>query len=164
MPGAPDVAQALGRHNFPPMQPVMHETAVDFRVRYSEVDRMNVAYHAHYLQWAEIGRTEHLRRHGVRYRDLEERGFRLAVAEASLRLLRPARYDDLLCVTAWLTEVGSRKIVFAYNIERDGELLATAETTLVSLAADGRAGRLPDDVLALMRALLPPSGTKGPNA
>ena len=108
------------------MPTAMHETTVDFRVRYSEVDRMNVAYHAHYLQWAELGRTEHLRRHGVRYRDLEERGCRLAVAEASLRLLRPARYDDLLRVTAWLTEVGSRKIAFAYRIERDGELRASA--------------------------------------
>jgi acyl-CoA thioester hydrolase len=141
-----------------------HETAVEFRVRYSEVDRMNVAYHAHYLQWAELGRTEHLRRHGFRYRDLEERGCRLAVAEAALRWMRPARYDDLLRVTAWVTAVGSRKVAFAYRIERDGELLATAETTLVSLAADGRAGRLPDDVRSMLSVLLPPSGAKGPSA
>lgn len=137
------------------------ETSVEFRVRYSEVDRMGVAYHAHYLQWAELGRTEHMRRHGVRYRELEERGCLLAVSEASIRIVRPARYDDLLRVSAWLTDVGSRKVVFAYRIERvdDGLLLATAETALVSLAADGRPSRLPEDVHVMMRALVVSSAT-----
>ena len=110
---------------------------------------MNVAYHAHYLQWAELGRTEHLRRHGVRYRDLEERGFRLAVAEAALRLVRPARYDDLLRVTAWLTEVG-----LPQGRLRLPHRAATASSSprrrprSSRSTADGRAGRLPDDVLA----------------
>lgn len=137
------------------------ETSVEFRVRYSEVDRMGVAYHAHYLQWAELGRTEHMRRHGVRYRELEERGCLLAVSEASIRIVRPARYDDLLRVSASVTDVGSRKVVFAYRIERvdDGVLLATAETALVSLAADGRPSRLPEDVHAMMRALVVSSAT-----
>ena len=132
------------------------ETSVEFRVRYGEVDRMGVAYHAHYLEWAELGRTEHLRLHGVRYRDLEERGCLLAVTEASIRVVRSARYDDLLRVSAWLTDVGSRKVVFAYRIERvdDGSLLATAETALVSLASDGRPARLPADTLAALRPLV----------
>ena len=131
-------------------------TAVEFRVRYGEVDRMGVAYHAHYLQWAELGRTELMRRHGVPYRQLEERGVRLAVSGAELRLSSPARYDDLLRVSAWLTEVGSRKVVFAYRIERvdDGALLATARTTLISLSPDGRAARLPADTLAALRPLV----------
>lgn len=156
MPGAADVAQALPGAKFPAVTPSPAATAVEVRVRYSETDRMGVAYHAHYLQWAELGRTEHMRRHGVRYRDLEERGHLLAVSEAGLRIVRPARYDDLLRVTAWLTEVGSRKIVFAYRIERadDDALLATLWTSLVSLSADGRSTRLPADALAAMRPLV----------
>ena len=158
MPGAADVAQALPRAKFPPVTPPPATTAVEVRVRYSETDRMGVAYHAHYLQWAELGRTEHMRRHGVRYRDLEERGHLLAVSEAGIRIVQSARYDDLLRVTAWLTEVGSRKIVFAYRIERaeDGVLLATVWTSLVSLSADGRSARLPADALAAMRPLVAP--------
>jgi acyl-CoA thioesterase FadM len=70
--------------------------------------------------------------------------------------VRSARYDDLLRVTAWLTDVGSRRVVFAYRIERadDGSLLATAETALVSLASDGRPARLPEDTLAALRPLV----------
>jgi acyl-CoA thioester hydrolase len=139
-------------------------TSVEFRVRYGETDRMGVAYHAHYLPWVELGRTEHMRRHGVRYRDLEESGHLLAVSEAGLRFVQPAHYDDLLRVWAWVTEVASRRIVFAYRIERadDGVLLATAWTALVSISPDGRPARLPADVLAAMRGLVAapePEGT-----
>jgi acyl-CoA thioester hydrolase len=116
---------------------------------------MGVAYHAHYLVYCELARTEHMRHLGVRYRDLEERGFKLAVSEASLRYARAARYDDLLKVTAWLADIGSRRVVFRYRIERDdGDLLCTAETALVSLDRANRPTRMPDEVLQIMKALV----------
>ena len=130
-------------------------STIEVRVRYGETDQMGVAYHAHYLVYCELARTEHMRRLGVRYRDLEERGFKLAVSEASLRYARAARYDDLLRVTAWLADVGSRRVVFRYKVERDdGELLCTAETALVSLDQDNRPTRLPADTLEIMRPLV----------
>ena len=116
---------------------------------------MGVAYHAHYLVWCELARTEHMRRLGVRYRDLEQRGYKLAVATASLRYAQSARYDDLLRVTAWLADVGSRRVVFHYRVERpeDGALLCTAETALVSLDRNNRPTRLPPETLALMESV-----------
>ncbi len=131
------------------------ETSVEFRVRYSETDQMGVAYHGHYLAWCEMARTEHMRRLGVRYRDLEERGVRLAVSDAHVRFAKSARYDDALRVTAWLTEAASRRITFGYRVERmdDGALLATAETSLVSLDTSGKPARLPPDVLARIEEL-----------
>ncbi len=132
------------------------ESSVDFRVRYSETDQMGVAYHAHYLAWCEMARTEHMRRLGVRYRELEERGVRLAVSEAHVRFSKSARYDDPLRVTAWLAEAASRRISFGYRVERtdDGVLLATAETALVSVDGTGRPARLPDDVLRRLQSLV----------
>ncbi len=132
------------------------ESSVEFRVRYSETDQMGVAYHGHYLAWCEMARTEHMRRLGVRYRDLEERGVRLAVSEARVRFAKSARYDDQLKVTAWLTEAASRRIAFGYRVERmdDGALLATAETELISLDAGGRPARLPEDVTTHLKELL----------
>ena len=132
------------------------ESSIEFRVRYSETDQMGIAYHGHYLVWCEMARTEHMRRLGVRYRKLEDRGFRLAVSDAHVRFAKSARYDDQLRVWAWLTDVGSRRIAFGYRIERvdDGAILATAETSLVSLDGDGRLTRLPDDVLARLEELI----------
>ena len=132
------------------------ESAVEFRVRYSETDQMGVAYHSHYLVWCEMARTEHMRNLGVRYRDLEDRGVRLAVSDAHVRFARSARYDDHLRVWAWLASVGSRQLTFGYRVERvdDGATLATAETALVSLDAGGRPSRLPADVLAHLEELM----------
>jgi acyl-CoA thioester hydrolase len=120
-------------------------TAVELRVRYAETDQMAVAYHTHYLVWCEVARTDHMRRRGVSYRDLEAQGLRLAVVEASVRYRQPARYDDLLAVRCWVRELASRKVVFGYSIERplDRALLATAQTGLIALDRDHRPRALP---------------------
>jgi YbgC/YbaW family acyl-CoA thioester hydrolase len=47
------------------------EAFVEVRVRYPETDRMQVAYHANYLVWFEIGRTE-LMRPTVRWKSATE--------------------------------------------------------------------------------------------
>jgi acyl-CoA thioester hydrolase len=72
------------------------------RVNYSETDQMGVVYHARYLVWLDIARTEHLRRSGMSYRELEEAGLRLAVGEVAIRYRRPARYDDEVRVRCWV--------------------------------------------------------------
>ena len=125
-----------------------------FRVRYAETDQMGVAYHAHYLVWCEIGRTDFIRDQGITYAELERRGHLLAVAEASVRYAASARYDDAIRVETRLSAVKSRTLGFAYEIHRDDPdpaLLATATTTLISLDRDGVPRRLPDAVLDLFR-------------
>ena len=124
-----------------------HEiTAVELRVRYAETDQMGVAHHSHYLVWCEVARTDHMRRRGVTYREIETRGLRLAVVSASVRFRQSARYDDLLSVRCWVREVASRRVVFGYAIDRpdDGTLVATAETALIALDAGLRLTSIPD--------------------
>lgn len=128
-------------------------TTVDVRVRYAETDQMGVAYHSHYLVWCEIGRTDHIRQSGVAYRELEERGVALAVAEARVRYRSPARYDDLVRIATTLPRIGSRAMTFAYEITlvHSGLLLATADTVLVSLDRQMRVTALPGDVRELLQ-------------
>jgi acyl-CoA thioester hydrolase len=121
------------------------ETVSEFRVRYAETDQMGVVYHANYLVWCEIGRTDFIRTAGRSYADLERDGVLLAVTEARLRFRASARYDDLVRVRTSLESVGSRGLTFGYRIERatDDVVLVTASTALVSLRADGRPTALP---------------------
>ena len=115
---------------------------------------MGVVYHARYLVWLDVARCEHLRRTGMSYRELEERGFRMVVAGLTVRYLRGARYDDEVRVRCWVREIASRKVVFAYAVDRisDGELLVTATTTMFVLDAAMRPARLPDDVASWLLA------------
>src|SRR5688500_6115713 len=124
------------------------------RVNYSEVDQMGVAYHARYVVWLDMARTEHLRLAGTSYKEVEASGFRLAVGELSLRFRRPARYDDLLRVRCWVREVASRRVTFGYAVEEaaTGSLLATASTAMMVLNTELAPARLPEAVRAALQA------------
>ncbi|MGH7529026.1 MAG: acyl-CoA thioesterase [Gemmatimonadales bacterium] len=121
-------------------------TAVRHRVNYSETDQMGVVYHANYLVWLDMARTEHLRERGVSYKELEAAGVYLAVTDVRIRYRRPARYDDLIRVRCWVRERGSRRVVFGYAVEQDDteSLLATAETSLIALNAQHALSRIPE--------------------
>jgi acyl-CoA thioester hydrolase len=118
------------------------------RVNYSETDQMGVVYHARYLVWLDIARTEHLRQSGMTYRELEATGLRLAVSDVSVRYRQPARYDDPIRIRCWIREVGSRRVEFGYAVEHaeDGRLLATASTSLIALDTSMTLTRLPERV------------------
>lgn len=130
----------------------------EFRVRYGETDQMGVVYHANYLVWCEIGRTDLIRALGGSYAEIEREGTALAVVEAHLRFMRPARYDDLIRVTTRVTEVRSRVVRFDYEIGTDqGVQLATAYTTLVGMTRDGRSTTLPTALREGLERLCTPS-------
>ena len=109
---------------------------------------MGVVYHAEYLVWCEVGRTEFIRAHYRSYADLEQRGVMLAVAAASLRYHAGARYDDLVRVETRLTRVRSRALEFEYLVRRasTGERLVSASTTLVAVDEAGRGIAIPADI------------------
>ncbi|MDQ3222104.1 MAG: acyl-CoA thioesterase [Gemmatimonadota bacterium] len=131
--------------------PPVSETIV--RVNYSETDQMGVVYHARYLVWLDIARTEHLRQSGMSYRELEGAGLRLAVSEVAIRYRQPARYDDPIRIRCWVRAVASRKVDFGYAIEHaeDARLLATASTSLLTLDSTMALIRLPERVRKALR-------------
>jgi acyl-CoA thioester hydrolase len=131
------------------------EGVTRLRVRYGETDQMGFVYHPNYLVWCEIGRTELMRELGYAYADIERAGIRLAVAEASLRYARAARYDDSIRVVTRIETAQSRTVTFHYDIlrERDDgvELLATAATKLVAIDDNGTPRRLPQELIERFR-------------
>ena len=136
--------------------PTVTETLV--RVNYSETDQMGVAYHARYLVWLDVARTEHLRSRGASYRELETAGLRLAVSEVSVRYRQPARFDDLLRIRCWVRRLQSRRVEFGYAVDHadDGRLLATATVALLALDASMALRRLPAEVGRLLTVAADP--------
>ncbi|HEY8204404.1 MAG TPA: thioesterase family protein [Pyrinomonadaceae bacterium] len=121
-----------------------HEASL--RVRYAETDKMGVVYHANYLIWFEIGRTEYCRARGFSYRDMEEsENAFLVVAESYCRYKAPAYYDDVLIVRTHITELRRRSLRFGYEIIRDsdGVVIAEGETGHVVTDANGHVRTMP---------------------
>lgn len=140
----------------PPSLDALRTTST-FRVRYAETDRMGVVYHAHYLVWCEVGRTDFIRRLGSSYAELEDSGLSLVVVNVAVRYLGAARYDDVVRVDTWLERVRSRTVTFSYEIRRDGETgnsepIVTASTRLMATDRSGSPRTLPEDLLRRLRA------------
>ena len=58
------------------------ETSTEIEVRYAETDGMGVVYHANYLVWFDVARTEFLQELGFPYDKIEEQGYMAPVLEA----------------------------------------------------------------------------------
>ncbi|WP_237690908.1 acyl-CoA thioesterase [Paenibacillus caui] len=119
------------------------------RVRYQESDQMAVVYHANYLNWFEMGRTELIRELGFTYRSMEESGVLLPVTELDVKYKRPALYDDLVAVFTRVVKLTPLRLKFEYEVRRPesreqlegpiwhiedelpGELLVTGSTSHV---------------------------------
>jgi len=93
---------------------------------------MGYCYYGNYAQFLEIGRVETLRELGVSYKNLEESGIMLPVAELNVKYIKPSFYDDLITIKTTITKTPSVKIEFDYEIYNESnELLTIAYTKLV---------------------------------
>ncbi|MEY4111163.1 MAG: hypothetical protein RLZZ46_1518 [Bacteroidota bacterium] len=115
----------------------MFQSETSVRVRYGETDRMGYVYYGNYAMYFEVGRVEAIRDLGLSYRELEESGIMLPVADMSVKYLRPAFYDDLLTIRTTIPELPGTRLKFQYEILNQQNLLLTkGETTLVFVSAE----------------------------
>ncbi|MEC5142826.1 thioesterase family protein [Chitinophaga sp. 212800010-3] len=115
----------------------MFISTTTIRVRYGETDQMGYLYYGNYGLYYEVGRAEAIRELGFSYKELEDQGVIMPVAELHVKYLRPAYYDDLITVKTILKELPkSSKIQFHSELYNEkNELLNVGVTTLVFLDA-----------------------------
>ncbi|MFY9551776.1 MAG: thioesterase family protein [Thermoanaerobaculia bacterium] len=107
----------------------MRAVETELRVRYSETDQMGIVYHAHYLVWFEIGRTDWCRCAGVPYAEMEKAGLFIPVTRVEAAFRRRSSYDDPIRVVTRMTELSGRGCVFAYEVRNPGGLLLADGST-----------------------------------
>lgn len=111
----------------------MYTAETKIRVRYGETDQMGYLYYGYYALYYEVGRAEAIRELGFTYREMEEMGVMMPVAELNAKYYRPAKYDDQITVKTILKELPTgSKISFHSELYNEaGELLNVGVTTLV---------------------------------
>ena len=126
----------------------MREKIVEHRIYYYDTDKMNVVYHANYLKWLEIGRTEFFR-DTLPYSELEELGIMLPVKTLNIEYINSVKYDELIKIKIKLLELSKIKIRFSYEIydENLKNLKAKAETVNVFTDSNGNLKRIDDELL-----------------
>ncbi|MGI6105045.1 MAG: acyl-CoA thioesterase [Raoultibacter sp.] len=91
-------------------------------VRYAETDQMGVVYHANYLIWFEVSRTNFLKELGYPYKSFEEHGLLSPVLHVEIDYGTPLHYGDTIDVYTKVIETGSVKTVYAYEVYRSDQI------------------------------------------
>lgn len=115
------------------------------RVRYGETDQMGHAYYANYLYWFEQARGAWCRARGFSYKSLEEMGFFLPVVEVYARYKGEVKYDDLVVVRVWMSEIKRAAIRFDYEVVNVaiGKLVTEGYTWHVLMGSKRKAVSIP---------------------
>ena len=125
----------------------MYITEFKIRVRYAETDQMNVVYHANYITYFEVARTEAIRELGFTYREMEAMGVEMPVTEIIVRYLRSAQYDDILTVKTQLRTLPEKHHIDFYQeiFNEKGKLITSGKVTLFFLdKATKKRSKMPD--------------------
>ncbi|MEX2393660.1 MAG: thioesterase family protein [Actinomycetota bacterium] len=136
------------------MPPFVHR----LRVRYNECDQQDAVFNANYLVYVDVTLTEMWREAFGSYGAMAEGGIDLVVAEANVRYLKAARFDDLLDIAAEIERLGNTAITTRFDITRSGDPIAVA--TLRHVVVDLREGTktsIPDDVRSALERYAAPT-------
>ena len=126
-----------------------------YRVYYEDTDAGGVVYHARYLGFAERGRTEALRDHGIPAALLLERhGIVLVVRRLSVEYRQPLRLDDLVEVETAVAELRPASLRLRQTLSAAGYAAATLDLTLAAVRlATMRPVRLPEPWAGVLAGL-----------
>ena len=124
-----------------------------YRVTYSLCTVGNHIYYGRYLDVLEAARGEFFRHLGMTFVQLQEQGVIFPVTECRLDYRGAARYDDLLTIEIWLTELRRVRQTFNYRIlNQEGRELVEAVTVHACTDLEDKPRRVPE---ALATALQP---------
>ncbi len=116
------------------------------RIAYRDVTVGNHVYYARYLDFLEIARNEVFRSVDQSLLKLQNQGIIFPVVEISLKYHAPARYDDLLEIELWVSDLGKIQLTFEYRILRESTLLVTASTRHVATTLAEKPIRIPSEL------------------
>ena len=115
-------------------------------VYYEDTDMGGIVYYANYLKFIERARSTWVAQLGVDQLALQARGVVFAVRSVQADYLAPARLGDQLEVVSQHKSSTPARWVSHQEVQRAGQVLFTAQVTIVALSAAGKPTRLPAEL------------------
>jgi acyl-CoA thioester hydrolase len=103
------------------------------RVRYQDCDAQHVVFNSRYSEYADLVSFEFMRAALPRPTDGFDGTFELQTVRQVIEWRSPARFDDVLEISAWASRIGTTSFTLSTEMRRAGEaaVLATSETVYV---------------------------------
>lgn len=115
----------------------MFSVEKDIQVRYAETDQMGVVYHANYLVWFEIGRTQLIESLGFTYASMEEEGFFSPVIDIHATYKKPVRYGEKPKIRTWLEKYDGLRVTYFYEIlNENNEVCISGHSVHIAVKKD----------------------------
>ena len=113
-------------------------------VYFEDTDTAGIVYYANYLKFMERARSDMLRAVGIDQQAAKTAGEGVyAVAEVSIRYLKPAQLGDDLLVVSTVQQVRAASVTIHQRVMRGTETLADASVTAAFLDPNNRPKRQP---------------------
>jgi len=123
-------------------------------VYFEDTDAAGIVYYANYLRFMERARSDMIRAVEVdQFAELQATGSAYAVADVSIRYLKPAKLGDELVVVSTVEAVRGVSVVIHQRVMRGEEQLTDARVTAAFLTADGRPQRQPKEWVERFKAI-----------
>ena len=124
----------------------MSEFNLEKRIYYHDTDCGGVVYYATYLKHLEEARTEYLRSLGIDVAEYAAKGNLFAVVHMEIDYKCPARYGDIVMVSAGIETIGNASIHFLQEVKRGDVSLVKAKVVLACIDNNMKARRVPEDL------------------
>ncbi len=108
----------------------------EIRVRYGECDPQGIVFNANYLLYFDVAFTELWRVAVGPWQEMVEHGVDAVVAHADVDFHRPARFDDVLALSAEVHTLGRTAITTEIDVLRGEELLVRGHLRHVCVSTE----------------------------
>lgn len=105
------------------------------RVRFSDVDSMNVVWHGNYIKYFEDGREAFGNLYGINYLNFYNEGVLIPIVKMVCEYKKPLKYGDTAVIETRFVNCDAAKLLYEYTIYRNNtdEIVATGSSTQVFL-------------------------------
>jgi acyl-CoA thioester hydrolase len=106
---------------------------LDFEVRFSEVDSMNVVWHGSYPLYFEDAREAFGRKYDLGYQKIFKHGFFAPIVELNFQYKRPIVYGMHPAIKIVYVPTDAAKLIFDYEVfnRADGAVITTGHSVQV---------------------------------
>ena len=108
----------------------MSDFYLEKRIYYHDTDCGGVVYYATYLDHLEEARTEYMRKRLVDVKEYAAKGVLFAVVHLEADYKCPARYGEMIKISAKLETIGNASIHFVQEVKKGDVLLMRAKVVL----------------------------------
>ena len=117
----------------------------EVKIYYEDTDAGGVVYYANYLKFLERARSEAIYEMGFSNTELKkEFGVLIIVKSCNIDYKKPAIFEDKLSIISTIKEITKTSFIMEQNINRDKELIASADIHLVAVNSDGKPTKIPE--------------------